>query len=113
MNKLKLVMIFLGLSSFILLLTGCFPKTPVEGANTPMFCHWKVPLTTNMNNVELGSKQGKSTAVSILDLWTDGSMSVADAAKKAGINKIKFVEYEYDNKFFFMYQKATVIVYGD
>ncbi len=111
--KILRISCFIFSIALILSLLGCIGSAPIEAPKTPMFSNFKAPLSTNYENIEFGSKVGKATATSVLSLWTTGDLSIRTAAKNGGITKIKYVEYEYNNTMFFLYQKMTVIVYGD
>ena len=69
------------------------------------------PLSTE-GNWEVGSKKGEASSTSVLGLYATGDCSIAAAARNGGLKKIGHVDYEYFNVIG-IWQKATVIVYGE
>ena len=71
----------------------------------------KAPLSTE-GNWDVGSKKGESSSFSVLGLYASGDCSITAAARNGGLKKIGHVDYEYFNVIG-IWQKATVIVYGE
>ena len=71
----------------------------------------KAPLSTE-GNWDVGSKKGEASSFSVLGLYASGDCSIATAARNGGLKKIGHVDYEYFNVIG-IWQKATVIVYGE
>lgn len=69
------------------------------------------PLSTE-GNWDVGSKKGEASSFSVLGLYASGDCSIATAARNGGLTKIGHVDYKYDNVIG-IWQKATVIVYGE
>ena len=69
------------------------------------------PLSTE-GNWDVGSKKGEASSFSVLGLYASGDCSIATAARNGGLKKIGHVDYEYLNVIG-IWQKATVIVYGE
>ncbi|MFW5808041.1 MAG: TRL-like family protein [Spirochaetota bacterium] len=69
------------------------------------------PVTAT-SNVSI-SKSGMASVISILGLFTYGDASINRACEKAGITRIHHADYEDYSVFFGVYQKYTVIVYGE
>ena len=69
------------------------------------------PLSTE-GNWDIGTKSGKSSSFSVLGLYASGDCSIATAARNGGLKKSGHVDYEYVNVIG-IWQKATVIVYGE
>ena len=69
------------------------------------------PLSTE-GNWDVGSKRGEASSYSVLGLYASGDCSIAAAARNGGLKKIGHVDYEYFNVIG-IWQKATVIVYGE
>lgn len=110
-NVLVLVGSFLFFAVFC---SGCVGTAPFMPPKAPVFTHWTAPTTPAApEDGTLGSKCGRATNHTYLSLFSSGDCSVAEAARNAGITKIRHVEHEYKNVGFFMYQEVTVIVYGD
>ena len=82
-------------------------KSPVTGF---VYTETKAPVIVTENPV--GSKKGKSSAVSILGWVALGDASVQKAAKEAGITKISHVD-EKSKSVLGVFAKYTVIVYGE
>jgi hypothetical protein len=115
MKTVKAVTVYVMILGLLpLMLVGCIGTAPVQAPKSPMYAKWKAPLSTEFNNTDLGNKVGRSSNETYLfGLFSTGDMSIAQAAQNAKIKNIKHAEYEYQNVFFFTYQKTTVIVYGD
>lgn len=103
--KLKTLIAVLPLA----LLTGCLsaPFQPPSGVVSVT----RAPLSTE-GNWEVGSKRGEASSTSILGLYAEGDCSVGTAARNGGLKKVGHVDYEYLN-IIGIWQKATVIVYGE
>jgi hypothetical protein len=71
----------------------------------------KAPLSTE-GNFNAGSKSGEASVVSILGIVSTGDCSIDAAAKDGGLNKVNHLDYDYMN-IFGIYQKVTVIAYGE
>ena len=69
------------------------------------------PLSTE-GNWKIGSKRGEASSMSVLGLFASGDCSIATAARNGGLKEIGHVDYEYTN-IIGIWQKATVIVYGE
>ncbi len=69
------------------------------------------PLSTE-GNWDVGTKKGEASSFSVLGLYASGDCSIAAAARNGGLKKIGHVDYEYVN-IIGIWQKATVIVYGE
>jgi len=91
------------------LLTGCVvaPFQPPAGVVSVT----RAPLSTE-GNWEVGSKRGEASSTSILGLYAEGDCSIGTAARNGGLKKVGHVDYEYLN-IIGIWQKATVIVYGE
>ncbi len=89
--------------------TGCLsaPFQPPGGVVSVT----KAPLSTE-GNWDVGSKKGEASSFSVLGLYASGDCSIATAARNGGLKKIDHVDYAYVNVIG-IWQKATVIVYGE
>lgn len=103
-NILKFTSAFAALA----LLSGC-AMTPVMPPRGILYTEQKAPLFQAQTT---GTLKGKASATNVLLLFGWGDCSLKTAAQKAGITKIKNVDYEYTNVFIF-YQDFTVVVYGE
>ena len=97
MKKITIAILFL----FTLLLNGC------------LYINVRAPYDRNLNNTDLGSKQGIATVHSILWLVTWGDSSYAAAARDGNIRILKHADQEVKSYLFGMYSRRSVIVYGD
>lgn len=90
-------------------IAGCLsaPFQPPNG----LVSETMAPLSTE-GNWEIGSKKGEASSYSVLGLYASGDCSIATAARNGGLKKIGHVDYKYDN-IIGIWQKATVIVYGE
>jgi starvation-inducible outer membrane lipoprotein len=112
--KMKKYILIVFVTVFGLALAGCVGTAPVELPKSPIVANWKAPLSTNVDKTQLGSKVGKATNKTYaFGLVSMGDMSVAKAARDAGIKTINHVDYSYKNSFLFFYQETSIIVYGD
>ena len=57
-------------------------------------------------------EKGEASSFSVLGLYASGDCSIATAARNGGLKKIGHVDYAYVNVIG-IWQKATVIVYGE
>jgi len=73
----------------------------------------RVPLDTDTNKTQLGSKVGESHAYSIAWLFFWGDAGTAAAAKNGGIKTINHLDAEYFVILFGLYSRLTTIAYGD
>ena len=107
--KMKKTLVVSAIGAMSLLLSGCLcaPFEPPVGLVSVI----KAPLSTE-GNWEMGSKSGESSSISILGLVAVGDCSISTAADAGGVSKVNHVDYEYRNVLG-IYQKATVIVYGE
>jgi hypothetical protein len=86
---------------FTLLLQGC------------LYINVRTPYDQNLNNTNLGSKQGTASMHSVLWLVTWGDSSYAAAAKDGNIRVLKHADQEVQSYLFGIYSRRTVIVYGE
>ncbi len=77
------------------------------------YSHVKTPLDTNVENTRLGSKQGKSSAYSVLGLVAWGDAGTEAAAKDGNLQVITHLDLEYEIYLFGLYMKTTTVAYGD
>ena len=73
----------------------------------------RVPLDTDTNKTQLGSKIGESHAYSIAWLFFWGDAGTAAAAKNGGIKTINHLDAEYFVILFGLYSRLTTIAYGN
>jgi len=109
----KFIILILCISS--LCLVGCVipvcESTPLAGGliYSNMRFSGKLP---GAENAQPGSKRGSSDMSEVLWCVTTGNASISQAARNAGISKIKTVEHEYMNVLL-IYQKYTTYVTGE
>ena len=99
----------LGGLALAVLFGGCViaPFQPPMGVVSVV----KAPLSTE-GNFNASSKSGEASVVSILGIVSTGDCSIDAAAKDGGLNKVNHLDYDYMN-ILGIYQKATVIAYGE
>lgn len=86
---------------FALTQTGC------------LYFNVKLPLDTNLEDTQLGSKTGKSQSHAVLGLVAWGDASTQAAAEEGGITRIQHADLEQFAVLGFVYARYTTIVYGD
>lgn len=89
--------------------TGCVvaPFEPPSG----IIAHTTAPLSTE-GNFAAGSKCGEASSTSVLGLYASGDCSIATAIRNGRLKKVDHIDYAYTN-IIGIWQKATVIVYGE
>lgn len=97
-KTLKTALIFIAV---VILQTGC------------VYTHVQVPLDTNFDKTELGTKKGEANVHSIawLVAWGDGGTQAA--AKDGDIKVIRHADSELHLFLLGLYTRLTTIVYGD
>jgi hypothetical protein len=85
----------------VILLSGCLYSQVI------------IPLDTNVQNTEFGSKVGRASSHSILSLIAWGDSGVFAASKEAGITNVKHLDTELFIILFGVYVRSTTIAYGD
>ena len=71
------------------------------------------PLDTNLDETELGSKVGKSSAHSVLWLFAWGDAGTQAAAEDGDIQVIRHADQETLLVLLFIYARTRTVVYGD
>lgn len=77
------------------------------------YMHVQRPLGTNFDNTQLGSKEGRSNAYSMLWLVAWGDAGTKTAATQGHINVIRYADTEVKSVLFGLYSRVTTVVYGD
>lgn len=97
MNRCQVCVLFLAL----MLLPSC------------MFTNTVIPLDTDVENTDLGSKVGEASNQSVLWLaaWGDGGMQAA--AEDGGIKTLMHADRRVLSVLFGLYTRTTTIVYGN
>lgn len=78
-----------------------------------IFSQVRAPLDTNLEETNLGSKVGSSSAHIVLGLVSWGDAGTRAAALNGGIETITHADQEFMVILGFVYLRRTVIVYGD
>lgn len=76
------------------------------------YIHVTMPLSTDLNQTELGDKRGESSIYSVLWLFAWGDGGAATAAKNGGITVMTHMDREVTSVLFGLYTKTTTLVYG-
>lgn len=90
---------------FIIVISMCFSGC--------LYVNIRAPYDDNLDNTDFGSKKGVATAYSILWLVTWGDASYATAAKNGNIRVMKHSDQEIQYYFFGIFNRWSVIVYGE
>jgi hypothetical protein len=72
-----------------------------------------LPLDTDVNETDLGDKEGRASVSSLLWLVAWGDAGVNAAAKNGNITTVKHLDVEQHAVFFGIYTKVTTIAYGE
>ena len=78
-----------------------------------LYTNVSVPLDTDLDDTELGSRVGRSEAQSILGLVAWGDAGTRAAAEEGGITTIKHADQSVFAVLGVVYTRVTTIVYGD
>ncbi len=87
--------------AYCLLSTGC------------AYTNIQVPMDRDFNNTQLGSKEGVSSAKTVLYLVSWGDSGTKAAANNGGITTIKHADQRVFAVLFGLYTKVSTVVYGD
>lgn len=90
---------FLG--STLLLASGC------------VFTSVKIPLDTNLEETQLGTKVGESTSQGVMWLVAWGDSGTQAAAQNGGITTLLHADQKIYSILFGLYSKQTTVVYGN
>ena len=85
----------------------------VLAASGCAYMHVQRPLDTNFGNTQLGSKEGRSNAYSVLWLFAWGDAGTKAAATQGNIKVISYADTEVKSVLLGMYSRVTTVVYGD
>lgn len=93
---------------------GCqLYNTPVMPPQGWIVSNVKAPLSAENQGISVvASKTGMAKVENYLGIISVGDCSIEEATKDVGIKKISYVDYEYFNVLG-VYQRFTIIVYGD
>jgi len=89
------------IGSTLLLASGC------------VFTDVKIPLDTNLDQTQLGTKTGESTSEGVLWLVAWGDSGTQAAAKNGGITTLLHADQKIFSVLFGLYSKQTTVVYGN
>ena len=77
------------------------------------YMHIQRPLDTNFDTTQLGSKEGRSNAYSVLWLFAWGDAGTKAAATQGDIKIIRHADTEVKSVLLGIYSRVTTVVYGD
>ena len=77
------------------------------------YLHVQRPLSINFEQTQIGSKEGRSNAYSILWLFAWGDAGTRAAATHGNIKVIRYADTETKLVLFGVYTRVTTVVYGD
>lgn len=85
----------------------------VSGCSTPATAVYNITAVDKVDFSKIDAmKKGIACENVLFNVWgLNGSQSIADAAKSAGISKVKLVDT--DSAFYVLWTKRCVIVYGE
>jgi hypothetical protein len=93
-----------------LVLAGLFCAASLPGC---LYANVRMPLDDDVQQTQLGTKVGRSTAQSVLWLVAWGDAGTEAAAKQGGLTTINHLDAEYFNVLFGAYARRTTIAYGE
>ena len=73
----------------------------------------QMPMDTNFDQTQLGSKEGRSHTTTILYLVSWGNGGTKAAAENGGITVIHHADRQVFSTMFGFYTRITTVVYGD
>ena len=77
------------------------------------YMHVRRPLSVEYDKTELGTKQGRANAYSILWLFSWGDAGNKAAATKGGLTTINCADLDIEIILFGLYLRSSTVVYGD
>ena len=77
------------------------------------YMHVQRPLDTNFDNTQLGVKEGRASAYSVLWLVAWGDAGTKAAATQGDIKIIRHADTAVNAVLFGLYSRITTVVYGD
>jgi TRL-like protein family len=80
---------------------------------TGCFVNVKIPLDTDLDRTQLGTKVGEAKAQSVLWVFLWGDAGTQAAARQGGLATINHADREFFIVLFGIYASETTIVYGD
>lgn len=80
---------------------------------TGCFVNVKIPLDTDLDRTQLGTKVGEAKARSVLWVFLWGDAGTQAAAKQGGLTTITHADREFFIVLFGLYASETTILYGD
>ncbi len=78
-----------------------------------LYTNIQTPFDTDLDNTELGTKIGKSSAYSVLWLVAWGDAGTAAAAEDGEITRILHMDAQVLSILFGLYTRTTTVVYGE
>ncbi len=77
------------------------------------FTQIQLPLDKNFDNTQLGLKEGRASAQTVLFLIAWGDSGTKAAAENGGITVIKHADREIYSFLFGLFTRVTTVVYGE
>lgn len=91
---------------------GCAIQAPFVPPVAAVYTSIEAPLDVDYNATTLGMRTGTASAHNVLGLFAFGDASTQAAATAGGLLSINHADYKYFN-ILGIYQKTTVVVYGN
>lgn len=101
MRTLKQLALCFLTTAFVVISPGC------------AYMHVQRPLGSNFDNTQLGTKEGRSNAYSLLWLVAWGDAGTKAAAVQGNIKIIRHADTEVKSVMLGLYSRVTTVVYGD
>ncbi len=98
------------MKAFTLLVITVFVVCTLVGC---VYTNITMPLSTELNKTELGSKKGEASSYSVIWLFAWGDAGAAAAAKDGKITVMTHMDREILSVLFGIYTRMTTVVYGD
>ncbi len=93
-----------------LLLLGSLSLCVLPGC---FYAKVRIPLDTDVQSTQLGSKVGEASIQSVLGIVAWGDAGTRAAATNGGITTVTHLDQELFNILGFVYARQTTIAYGD
>jgi len=98
---------------FMVVLSGCsFYRSPVIPPVGGLFSMNQAPLGTEPQGRPVSTKQGEASVSTVLGLVSWGDCGLQAAARDGNLTTIEYCDYKYLNVLLGLYQRMTVVAYG-
>ena len=77
------------------------------------YMHVQMPLSTNFNSTQFGSKEGRANSYAVLWLFAWGDAGTKAAATQGNLKVIRYADSEVKSVLLGLYSRVPTVVYGD